>query len=57
MVVVEWPSRVADLLPADRIDVRIAPTGKRSRRITITHHDASSSASGRGDPPPPAEPG
>lgn len=35
VVVVEWPSRVEELLPAGRTDVTIEPTGENSRRITI----------------------
>jgi len=35
VVVVEWASRVSDLLPAKRIDVRIERTGARTRTITI----------------------
>jgi len=33
IVVVEWASRVQDILPAERIHVRIAATGKRTRVI------------------------
>ena len=37
VVVVEWASRVADLLPRRRIiDVRIEPLGEGRRRIAIT---------------------
>ncbi|QOV88595.1 tRNA (adenosine(37)-N6)-threonylcarbamoyltransferase complex ATPase subunit type 1 TsaE [Humisphaera borealis] len=36
VVVVEWPSRVAELLPSERIEVRIEPTGESARRITIS---------------------
>lgn len=36
IVIVEWPSRVADALPtAGRIDVAIETTGPTSRRFTI----------------------
>ena len=35
VVVVEWAERVIDLLPADRIDVRIEPLGENRRRIEI----------------------
>lgn len=35
VVVVEWPSRVADLLPADRIRVTIEATETDRRRITV----------------------
>jgi len=40
VVVVEWPTRVADLLPAERIEVTLEPTGKQSRRITINRAGA-----------------
>ena len=36
VVVVEWAERVESLLPADRINVRIQPTGATARRIEIT---------------------
>jgi tRNA threonylcarbamoyladenosine biosynthesis protein TsaE len=32
---VEWADRVADLLPADRIEIRIEVTGETSREIAI----------------------
>lgn len=35
VVVIEWPSRVAALLPPRRTDVRITPISTRSRRIEI----------------------
>jgi tRNA threonylcarbamoyladenosine biosynthesis protein TsaE len=35
VVVVEWPSRVDELLPYDRINVRIETTGDGQRAITI----------------------
>lgn len=35
IVVVEWAERVSDLLPAQRINVHITPTGEESRRIEI----------------------
>jgi len=35
VVAVEWPSRVADLLPAETIRVGIEPTSETTRRITI----------------------
>src|SRR3954453_15147310 len=44
VVVIEWPSRVANLLPADRIEVTLEPTGKQSRRISISRP-----GSGNGD--------
>lgn len=35
VVVVEWARRIADLLPAQRIDVTIEPTSATARRITV----------------------
>jgi tRNA threonylcarbamoyladenosine biosynthesis protein TsaE len=35
VVVVEWAARIADLLPPDRIDVRIEAVGESARRITV----------------------
>jgi tRNA threonylcarbamoyladenosine biosynthesis protein TsaE len=35
VVVVEWPERVADLLPPATIHVRLTPTGPAARRIDI----------------------
>ena len=35
VVVVEWPGRVADLLPPTTIHVRLTPTGPAARRIDI----------------------
>ena len=35
VVVVEWASRVADLLPANHIPVQIEATGLRDRRIAL----------------------
>jgi len=35
VVVVEWAARVADLLPPDRLDVRIERLGETARRFTI----------------------
>lgn len=35
VVVVEWPSRVDELLPDDRINIRIESTGDGRRTITI----------------------
>jgi len=35
IVVVEWPERVAELIPADHVSVRIEVIDERSRRITI----------------------
>src|SRR3954466_14039006 len=35
VVVVEWADRVAELLPADWVHVRIEPTGEGRRRIEV----------------------
>ena len=40
VVVVEWPERVESLLPVHRIEVRITPTGRDSRRIVIERPSA-----------------
>jgi tRNA threonylcarbamoyladenosine biosynthesis protein TsaE len=36
VAVVEWPERLGDALPVDRLDVRIAGTGDEPRTITLT---------------------
>ena len=36
VVVVEWAERIAGLLPANHIDVRIVATGESSREIRIS---------------------
>jgi tRNA threonylcarbamoyladenosine biosynthesis protein TsaE len=36
VVVIEWAARVRELLPPNRIEVRIEPVGENSRRIVIT---------------------
>jgi tRNA threonylcarbamoyladenosine biosynthesis protein TsaE len=36
IVLVEWADRVADLLPAERLEISIEVTGPTSRRITLT---------------------
>ncbi len=36
IVVIEWANRVAKLLPASRIEVKIIPTGEQARTIEIT---------------------
>jgi tRNA threonylcarbamoyladenosine biosynthesis protein TsaE len=48
IVVVEWPSRVADILPKDRINITLEITGKTTREITITSSPFPPSPSGRG---------
>jgi tRNA threonylcarbamoyladenosine biosynthesis protein TsaE len=35
VVFVEWADRVAELLPNERVDIRIEVTGPTTRRITI----------------------
>jgi len=35
IVVVEWPSRVKEILPPKRVNITIEITGKSSRKITI----------------------
>jgi len=47
VVVVEWPGRVADLLPPNRIDITLEPTGRRSRRITIKGRELSAGSEPR----------
>ncbi len=37
LVVIEWPTRVESLLPANRINVSMITTSPRTRKITITH--------------------
>jgi tRNA threonylcarbamoyladenosine biosynthesis protein TsaE len=36
LVVVEWPSRVEEILPPTRINIQIEITGKTTRQITIS---------------------
>jgi tRNA threonylcarbamoyladenosine biosynthesis protein TsaE len=36
VVVIEWPERVASLLPVRHISIVIEPTGARSRRISVS---------------------
>ena len=40
VVVVEWAGRVKDLLPADRVEVRIEALGDQRRRIEVERHAA-----------------
>jgi tRNA threonylcarbamoyl adenosine modification protein YjeE len=35
---VEWPERIADALPADRLDLEIAILSESGRRLTFTSH-------------------
>ncbi len=39
LTVVEWPERMGDVLPAGRLDVRIAGSGEDGRDITIATDD------------------
>ena len=39
VTVVEWPERMGDILPAGRLDVRIAGSGDESRDIDIATSD------------------
>lgn len=41
VVLIEWGERFPQLLPADRIEIRIEPTDEDSRRIKITGHEVS----------------
>ena len=41
LTVVEWPDRMGDVLPAGRLDVRIAGSGDEPRDIEIAAGDAS----------------
>ena len=38
LCLVEWPSRVAEILPAERLDVVLTVTGPQSREISIINH-------------------
>jgi tRNA threonylcarbamoyladenosine biosynthesis protein TsaE len=40
LTVVEWPERMGDVLPAGRLDVRIAGSGDEVRDIEVTSADA-----------------
>jgi tRNA threonylcarbamoyladenosine biosynthesis protein TsaE len=40
VTVVEWPERMGDVLPAGRLDVRIAGSGDESRDIEVATSDA-----------------
>jgi tRNA threonylcarbamoyl adenosine modification protein YjeE len=41
---VEWPERITDALPADRLDINIAITSETGRRLTIASHGAAHAA-------------
>ena len=41
LTVVEWPDRMGDVLPAGRLDVRIAGSGDEPREIEVAAGDAS----------------
>lgn len=36
LAIIEWADRVIDDLPADRLEIRLEPTGMTSRRATIS---------------------
>lgn len=36
VTVIEWPERIEEALPADRLDITLEDTGEESRRITLT---------------------
>lgn len=36
LVVIEWPQRIADLLPADRLDITIDPVDEMIRDLALT---------------------
>lgn len=38
--VIEWADRVTDVLPAERLMIRIEPTGTESRRVVLEAHGA-----------------
>jgi len=41
VVLIEWGERFPQLLPAERIEIRIEPLNEDSRRIEITGHEVS----------------
>jgi tRNA threonylcarbamoyladenosine biosynthesis protein TsaE len=41
VVLIEWGERFPQLLPADRIEIRIEPLNEDSRRIEVTGHEVS----------------
>lgn len=41
VVLIEWGERFPQLLPAERIEIRIEPVNEESRRIDITSHEVS----------------
>jgi tRNA threonylcarbamoyladenosine biosynthesis protein TsaE len=36
VTLIEWPDRAGDLLPADRVDVRLEHVAETKRRVTVT---------------------
>jgi tRNA threonylcarbamoyladenosine biosynthesis protein TsaE len=36
VIAIEWPSRIADALPARRIEITLEHTGERSRELSLT---------------------
>ena len=41
---VEWPERIADALPPDRLDLDLVITSETGRRLTLTSHGATHAA-------------
>lgn len=41
---VEWPERIADALPAERLDIEITITSETGRRLTLTPRGATHAA-------------
>jgi tRNA threonylcarbamoyladenosine biosynthesis protein TsaE len=37
VLMIEWPERIASLLPADRLEIRLAPDGDTRRIVAIAH--------------------
>jgi tRNA threonylcarbamoyladenosine biosynthesis protein TsaE len=37
VLLIEWPERIAPLLPAERLEIRLEPSGD-TRRLTVTGH-------------------
>jgi tRNA threonylcarbamoyladenosine biosynthesis protein TsaE len=46
LVLVEWGERFPNLMPADRFEIRLTPTGETSRQIMITSGQDQVRASG-----------
>ena len=39
VVLIEWGERFPELMPADRIEIRLRPTGDDTREIVVTSHE------------------